>query len=80
MDESRIEEGIAEVVLHLTNAPAAMYEHLVKPSILRSVRVAEPKVPLAEDGTVVAVRLEKLGQYLLVLVQDGSARYGSEDP
>ena len=80
MDESRIEEGVAVIVFHLTDASAAMDENLVKPTILRSVGVTEAKMPLAEDGAVVAIGLEELRQGLLVLVQDGSTRDGSEDP
>ncbi len=61
------------MVLHLPDASAAMDKHLVKPAILWSVRVAEAKVPLAEDCTMVAVRLEKLRQGLLVLMENGAS-------
>ena len=80
MDKGRVEEGVAEVVLHLPDAPTTVNEHLVKPTILWSVRVAESKVPLTEYRAVVAVRLEKLGQSLLVLVENGTSCDGCENP
>ena len=60
MDEGRVEEGVAVVVLHLPDASATMDKYLVESTILRPVRVAEAEVPLAKDGAVVAMWLEKL--------------------
>ena len=80
MDESRVEEGVAVVVLHLSNATAAVDKDLVKPTVLWSVWIAETEMPFSEYRTVVAIGFEELRQGLLVFVENGSSGDSGENP